>query len=96
MPQIGDIAKGTEIGKLKQGKFIWHACVRCGKERWVAYENGKAHSIKCISCAARTRRGHYYNNRRYPRVQLNKDSFFFPMAQVNGLVAEHRLIMAQS
>jgi len=38
MFNIGDIAIGNSIGKQGskgRGKYIWHACEKCGKERWV-------------------------------------------------------------
>ncbi|KKN76441.1 hypothetical protein LCGC14_0369500 [marine sediment metagenome] len=40
MPEIGEIKRGKEIGKT--GKWhVWHACVDCGKERWVGLEKGE-------------------------------------------------------
>jgi len=38
-------------------KFIWHACIDCGKERWVALidikNGGKPRCLRCFSCAQR-------------------------------------------
>ncbi len=55
MPKVGEIQRGKEIGKLKNtrdkyGKFIWHACIACGKERWVILRKGKP-KLKCHACA---------------------------------------------
>jgi len=51
MPRIGETQKGIDIGQLnKTGKFVWQACIGCGKERWVLVQNGKPRSISCISC----------------------------------------------
>ena len=50
----------TKIGDIKQNnkfqKFIWSACVDCGKERWVLVVRGKGRSDRCRSCNARTTR----------------------------------------
>ncbi len=35
---LGELKRGKEIGKV--GKFIWLACVDCGKERWVEIKKG--------------------------------------------------------
>lgn len=52
MPQLGEVRKGTEIGyKRKYENYIWHACVNCGKERWVILRNGRPSSLGCRSCA---------------------------------------------
>ena len=56
MPDIGEIRKGRELGKISPtNNFIWHACVGCGKERWVVFKNGKPHNPICKSCSQRER-----------------------------------------
>lgn len=52
--EIGEIRRGCEIGKKHQtAKYIWHACVDCGKERWVQFYGGKPMDTRCRSCANR-------------------------------------------
>ncbi len=55
MPQIGEIRKDREIGLRGYGKRIWHACVECGKERWVQLWAGKPYRFRCKSCATKKR-----------------------------------------
>lgn len=52
MPRLGEIRKSQEIGQCGLGyKFIWTACIDCGKERWVAFLNGKPRNNKCHACS---------------------------------------------
>lgn len=49
MPKIGD----TYRKKQRCGTYtyyIWHACILCGKERWVTKVHGKARYDICGSC----------------------------------------------
>lgn len=59
MPQIGEIQKGYDIGRIgndkpastyRYGNYIWVACVDCGKERWVRYRHGSAETKRCVQC----------------------------------------------
>jgi len=104
MPQIGEIRKAKEIGYKGRYRFIWHACMGCGKERWVRILKGKSGYEKCHICAAPHLRGERLYNwkggRRktgggYIRVMLQPDDFFYPMANKDGYVLEHRLVMAK-
>ena len=59
MPEIGEIKRGLEIGyKVGSGNCVWHACIDCGKERWVHLVKGDAISKRCKNCAAR---GHIHS-----------------------------------
>ena len=52
MPRIGEIKKGAELGyKSGRAKFVYHACIDCGKERWVKLRKGEPVSNRCSSCA---------------------------------------------
>jgi len=51
MPEIGEIKKAQEIRRKGYAKWIWHACIACGKERWVCLSKGKPTSIRCYSCS---------------------------------------------
>lgn len=99
MPTIGQLQRGRHIGsKSRDQLYIWHACVGCGRERWVAYIKDKPRSELCRSCATskarwqggRIKQGPYY------KVRLAPDNFFYAMADHKGYVLEHRLIMAKS
>ena len=71
MPEIGEIKKGKEIGYTSNRgyedfhDYIWQACEKCGKERWVGLRNGIPESTRCHACAmvdpikiARTKANH--------------------------------------
>lgn len=51
MPEIGEIQKGRDIGKNSYHYRIWHACIDCGKERWVDSRGGKPRNVRCLRCA---------------------------------------------
>lgn len=55
MPSIGDVFLGREIGQATQltTSFIWHACVDCGRERWIRYvvKDKRPLGARCQSCA---------------------------------------------
>lgn len=55
MPQIGDIKTGKEFNYKNGNKYIWHACIDCGKERWVMLWSGKVYRLRCKSCATKRR-----------------------------------------
>lgn len=110
MPQIGEIKRGSEIGK-KGHCFIWEACLNCGKERWVQLKNfrtGQPVYLRCQSCGQRIsenikrRENHYRwkggrigHGRGYIMVLLQPNDFFYPMANSVGYVLEHRLTVAK-
>lgn len=64
MINIGEIQKGCDIGKpeSKRRKYIWHACIDCGKERWVTFIKGKPQNLHCRSCALEIARQTYSMN----------------------------------
>ena len=103
MPEIGEIKKGSEIGKgNKTGRFIWLACLDCGKERWVRFVNEKPVGLRCYPCSSKLPKHHPWpkegrtkNNRGYILIRLHPDDFFFSMIGKNGYVLEHRLAMAK-
>jgi hypothetical protein len=101
MPNLGDIKKGSEIGyKHSTTKFIWHACIRCGKERWVSYlvKRTRPVSLRCLSCANSTQDGKFSqdNPNQYKKFKLApEDEFFRPTANKDGWIYEHRLVMAK-
>lgn len=105
MPEIGEVKRGRDIGyKAVDTKFIWCACERCRKERWVVSLRGLPLSKHCPHCNNVAKRGpanaYWKGGRRkadsgYIHIRLYPGDFFFPMAQKSGYVPEHRLIMAK-
>lgn len=110
MPQLGEIKNCQEIGyKGRSLKYIWSACVDCGKERWVLFRihKGEPVSKRCSPCAAKLqphplgakshkwKGGRYKNAQGYVEVWIDANDFFFPMVKSNGYVLEHRLVMAR-
>lgn len=104
MPNIGEIRRGREIGKTggrASGKYIWAACIDCGKERWVCLVKDNPRSLRCLSCAKAGERhpswkaGRVIGGNGYIWIRLYPDDFFFRMARKNGYVPEHRLVMAK-
>jgi len=55
MPEIGEVRKGSELGYLGRcnGRWIWVACIDCGKERWVPRnpKTGNPENLRCFKCA---------------------------------------------
>ena len=51
MSELGEIRKADEIGRRggRNGswKFIWHACIECGRERWVHLLLRGPESLRC-------------------------------------------------
>jgi hypothetical protein len=112
MPKIGEIRRAQEIwvDKYPQGdtskkskyvKYIWYACVNCGKERWVQLKRGYPKDKHCLSCGKKGNRhpnwkgGRIYDGHGYITILLLPDDFFYPMADKEGYVFEHRLVMAK-
>ena len=104
MPIIGEIKRASEIGKKSNpsSKFIWHACIDCGVERWVAVVGDKPRKLLCKRCCHRCERsgkwtgGNSHNTQGYKTVMLHPSDFYYPMVDNKNYVLEHRLIVAKS
>ena len=105
-PILGEVRRGTDAGYTCDSKVIWHACARCGLERWTQYKWGQAAFVRCRSCAAQEirrcgenhwnwRGGTTLHGAGYMKVSISADSPFYPMVNNDGYVLEHRLVMAQ-
>ena len=58
MPVIGEIRLAKEIGRKvphKGSPYIYHACIDCGKPRWVILDKSKPSHERCSACVARNR-----------------------------------------
>ncbi len=102
MIPLGEIKNSNELGfKDKYNKYIWHACIDCGKERWVMLVNGKPRSLRCQSYLKRGqlnptwKGGRYKDKNGYVQVKLQPDDFFFPLVGKSGYALEHRIVMAK-
>ena len=109
MLKIGTIIRASEIGRTYQNCLIWHACIDCGRERWVAFRNGQPRNLRCCNCANKRNYPSYslennpnwkggttHNTKGYTFIKISPDDFFFPMARKDGYVLEHRLVTAKA
>ena len=105
MIKLGEVKYGREIGKAsKSNKFIWHACIDCGKKRWVVLNKEFPVSQVCKGCKNENFikwgedhprwKGGRHLLFGYVMVLLSPDNFFYSMAS-KGYIKEHRLIMAK-
>lgn len=106
MPEIGEVRKAKEIGRKDGHKYIWHACIGCGKQRWVALIQGMPISLSCVSCGIQHGKKHWrWNGGKtkrsdgYIEVWLSPDDFYHAMTydgqNRRHYVPEHRLVMAR-
>lgn len=109
-PYIGELVRGTRLGKNDRATFRWTPCPQCGYVRWVKQTQV---TRTCMSCAARNRKLVGPKNPRwnggvrqgkdgYRYITVSEDHPFIEMAGrvfVHGryhyYIAEHRLVMAQ-
>jgi len=118
VPQLGEIKRGWELGRGSKdwrvstyglAKYIWHACEKCGKERWVRPRKPfRRFCQRCGSGQVAPRvgsknpvwKGGRVKMHDYISVYVSSDDFFYPMISTNfskygGYVLEHRLVMAK-
>lgn len=104
MPEFGEIRTPKELNRKGTHKFIYVVCPICGKGRWVQLIRGKPEYTLCRNCMFKKQKyaggpnwrgGRIKHSLGYVRVLLQKDDFFYPMADKQGYVVEHRLIMAK-
>lgn len=106
----GSIKSGADIGYRHNNgnRYILHACIDCGKLRWVRLRNGAPRNLRCHGCSAKKssdkkrganspawKGGVYTDKHGYRQVKLYPDDPFYPMAKSGGYVFEHRLVMAR-
>lgn len=88
--KIGDIATDREIGYSQHNynKYMWAACVDCGKERWVSLRKGKLQREFCRSCTRRGKRNANWRGGKYK----HPDGYIM-IRKGNKYYLEHRLVM---
>lgn len=97
MPKLGDTKKGKYYEK-----YIWSACVDCGKERWVQLLKGNPVSLRCKKCGE-SQKGEEHPNWKGGRKQSNgyiliwieSTSSYYSMCNSHNYIPEHRLVMAK-
>lgn len=72
MPEIGEIRKASEIGRPYDDSYIWHACLDCGKERWVTFRQGKPISQRCPICSGKKRKGTKWTRGQWEKLSGEK------------------------
>jgi hypothetical protein len=85
-------------------RIISVKCPDCGKERPIMQRRGikSGDSCRCASCSMRGEKsplwkgGKRKHSKGYILIKLQPSNFFFPMADSNGYISEHRLVMAKS
>jgi hypothetical protein len=104
---VGEVKRARDIGKefypkKPLMKFIWHACINCGKERWVRFAKGKARNLSCQSCTHKFgdkhqnwKGGKTIHDGGYLMIYIYAGDLFHNMANKSGYVPEHRLVMAK-
>jgi len=101
MPKLGEIKRGSEIGKPHDKMYIWQVCQDCRQERWVLCEKGQPKNKRCRSCSKSGDRSYNWKGGRalrvdgYVEVWVSPNDFFYPMSKHDGYILEHRLIMAK-
>lgn len=110
MAEIGDIKKGSDIGKKnKYQKYILTDCEICHMPRWSAIvKGGGVRNKKCLACSPKWRTEHRDTNKRwkggrykntrtgYIYIKLESNDFFYSMVCARGgYIQEHRLVMAK-
>ncbi len=88
-----------KLGERKS-RYIWHACIDCGKEQWVTFSKGKPISLRCKSCAGKGEKNGRWKDgvckiNGYIYVTLSPDDFFLPMATIRRYLRESRVVMAR-
>lgn len=106
-PYLGQEVYGRELGYTKDAKhkYKWSECPYCHKTRWIVYRGTKyKYTFRCITCAGKSNAGDKHHHWKggshitngYRAVKVTKeDEFYISMANKNGYVMEHRLIMAK-
>jgi len=105
MLELGEIKSARELGYKCSNKVQWVACPDCGKEHWAWLDRRRPNISCCHSCIMKRKNWVGSNHpawkggrkiwNGYVMVYLQPDDFFRSMADCNGFVREHRLVVAK-
>ena len=51
MPELGDTARGNDIGKVSNKGYKYVDCIDCGESRWV--DESRGYVLRCMPCNIR-------------------------------------------
>ena len=98
-PVIGDTAVARSLGYTDRGVRIFVACPVCHNPRWVRRSGVNTVCTHCASSIRITTRKYNTTSkcvkRGYTLVRIEADNPYRSMADRNGWVLEHRLVVAQ-
>ncbi len=97
----------AEVYRLNVQKCVWVRCPNCEKERWMFQHDFRKRgsdpeNMICRNCFRQSdlnpqwKGGRVDGGQGYIWVKLQPDDFFFPMANQNRYVFEHRLVVAKA
>ena len=96
--KLGTIKTSKELGRKGRRYFIWHACIDCGKERWVDKYNIRK---RCRMCCRTGKLNGMWNGGQklsadgYIQVKLRENDPLFPMTTKTGYCPQHREVMGR-
>lgn len=89
MPQLGEIRRASEIGlRANKGyaKYMWQACLMCGRERWVLLAVGKPMSNHCRVCNSK---------RPEVRARINQSLKGHPTSEATRIKLRDKFLMGR-
>ena len=96
--KINEIRRAKEIGIKGTCVYIGHACVNCGRIRWVKLNRGIIRNKKCPRCGNNRKTGVVYTGQ-YFSMWVESNDFYFPMCssprKTGGYIPIHRLVIAK-
>ena len=97
-PKLGDTASARTLGYVGNGIYVYDACPKCGRVRWVRRLSKGTLCVHCVPKLKGQRHpswsGGHKTKRGYIYVLINKDDPMFSMSR-NGWILEHRLVAAR-
>ena len=106
MPIVGEEKSGKELGYKTNTRFFGVACTHCGKVRWMPKRLAERRVNYCRPCSDALFRsldknfhwkgGKSKDKKGYIHIKLSSDDIYFLMANSEGYIFEHRLVMAKS
>lgn len=98
-PQIGDTVQAKVLGYSMRGVMTFAACPVCHRGHWVRPKDIRRVCVHCIPKKSGSEHPRWSGGQRYKRgyvfTKIGKDDPMTSMADRNGWVLEHRLIVAR-